>query len=595
MKKVIFLALFLISLFSNSIYGQGNNCASASPFCTATGAATFPASQNTTAPSGPNYGCLFSQPNPAWFYLQIATSGTLTLNMSNSANVDIDYIIWGPFPSSSAACSSGLTGPAVDCSYSIGSNETGVIPSAVIGEVYVLMVTNYSNQPTTISVSQTSGNGSTNCSIVCSMDSITAVQGACQSPANTYSLSGTLAYHAAPSSGTLTIKNSCSTVTQVFNAPFPADSVTYTLAGLPADGLNCTVTAVFSSDTSCTISKSFVNPPPCFVNCPINVDSAHTCDGVPATLTATGANHYIWSTGDTTASILASGVPATYTVIGISGMCADTVTTVVTTFPPPQVSFAADTLSGCHEFTSHFTADTAVNFGAIYTWNFGESLGSTGTGNSLAHHFTEAGCHTVVLTASFGPGCSTTDSISCMITVFPNPLVSFNFAPNDINAIASTAYFSNTSVNSIAWLWNFGDSITSTIESPEHTYANVGSYPVILYATSSDGCIDSAIANVNVSDIITHYIPTAFTPNKNDVNDVFNIYTYGILPDNFEFFIFDRWGKQIFKTNDLYEGWNGSVNNKGPVVQSDVYVYHINYKEVGGKRRSISGIVTLLH
>jgi gliding motility-associated-like protein len=594
MKKVLITLLFLVSLLSNKVFAQGNSCGTASPFCTATGAATFPASQNTTAPSGPNYGCLFSQPNPAWFYLQIANAGPLTLNMTNSANVDIDFIIWGPFTSASTACSSGLTGTAVACSYSGSSNETGVIPSAVVGEVYVLMVTNYSNQPTTISVAQTGGTGATNCSIVCSMTSISANLGQCNSPANTFSLSGTLKYMAPPTTGTLTISNSCSAVTQVFNAPFAADSIDYILNGLPANGSSCTVTAVFSSDPTCTITQNFITPPPCFVSCPFNVDSARTCDGVPAALIASGATHYIWSTGDTTASILASGVPANYTVIGITGTCADTMITHVTTFPPPTVSFSADTINGCDKFTSHFNADTIGNFGATYAWNFGEQ-GATGTGAQTLNLYAEPGCHTVTLTASFGPGCSTTDSISCMINVFPLPYVNFNVAPEGIDAIASTAYFTNTSVNAALWLWSFGDSsTTSTILNPEHTYADVGTYPVTLYATSADGCIDSATTFVKVSDIITKYIPTAFSPNKNNINDVWNIYTYGILPDEFEMLIFDRWGKQIHKTNDLYEGWNGAVNNKGFVVEPDVYVYHINYKEVTGKRRIITGLVTLL-
>lgn len=122
---------------------------------------------NTTAPVGPNYGCLGSYPNPAWFYCKALTPGNLTLNITNSANIDIDYICWGPFTSASAGCLSGLTGAAVDCSYSSSSNETCSIPSMQNGEYYILLITNYSNLPTDISFSIVGGVATISCEEIC--------------------------------------------------------------------------------------------------------------------------------------------------------------------------------------------------------------------------------------------------------------------------------------------------------------------------------------------------------------------------------------------------------------------------------------------
>lgn len=591
MKKTVLIIFFLISFFTKNAIAQGADCTTASPFCT-TVPASFPAGTNTTAPIGPNYGCLGSQPNPAWYYLQVANTGPITLNMTNSANVDIDFIIWGPFTSASTACSSGLTGVDVDCSYSSSANETGNIPSAVIGEVYVLLITNYSNQPTTISLAQTGGTGATNCGIVCSISSLTATAGLCLSPSNLYDLTGVITYTSPPATGTLTVTNSCSGVTQVFTAPFNATTESYTLSGLPADGTACTVTAVFSSDPVCTFTQTFNAPPPCYVDCPITVDSAHTCVGVPAILTASGATSYLWSTGETTASITISGVAGAYAVIGTTGTCADTAATFVTTFPPPTVSFNADTVNGCNTFTSNFTADTAGNAGASYLWDLGE--GATGNGISPSHIYTVEGCHTVTLTASFGPGCSTTDSLSCMINVYPQPVASFTVFPDEIDMISPNAFFTNTSTNSTIWLWDFGDSTNSTLQNPDHTYNDIGTYPVTLYTTNINGCTDSISSSVEVVDLITKYIPNAFTPNKNDRNDIFNIYSHGISPDNFELLIFDRWGKQVFKTTDRNEGWNGAVNNVGEVMENNTYVYRLNYKEINGKKRNLIGHVTLV-
>ena len=158
MKKLLLVILFMLTLLAKNASAQGADCATADPFCTASGA-TFPASTSTVAPVGPNYGCLGSQPNPAFYFLNIATSGSLTLNISSSAGVDIDFIAWGPFTSPGAACASGLTGSAVDCSYSTAAVETCLIPSAIVGEFYMILITNFSGVPTNISLTQTSGTG----------------------------------------------------------------------------------------------------------------------------------------------------------------------------------------------------------------------------------------------------------------------------------------------------------------------------------------------------------------------------------------------------------------------------------------------------
>lgn len=174
--KSFYLFSFILCISINSI-GQ-NTCSNAAPFCTSTGV-TFPAGVNNgSAPSGPNYGCLGSQPNPAWYYLNISQSGPIDITLTNSANVDIDFILWGPFPNQSVMCSSIMSGTItssgspyiVDCSYSTAATEYVNIPSAVVGQWYMLLITNYSNAPTNITATQTGGSGATNCAILCNIN-----------------------------------------------------------------------------------------------------------------------------------------------------------------------------------------------------------------------------------------------------------------------------------------------------------------------------------------------------------------------------------------------------------------------------------------
>jgi gliding motility-associated-like protein len=168
MKKYpLIILLFLFTATTTHIFGQGDFCSQAEPFCSDNGS-SFPAGVNSgTAEAGPNYGCLGTQPNPAWYYLQVDQSGDIQITMSNSANEDIDYILWGPFSDPSSPCTAQLTsGNIVDCSYSTTATEVAYIPNAQSGEVYIMLITNFSNNNTNIFVNQTGGSGSTDCSIV---------------------------------------------------------------------------------------------------------------------------------------------------------------------------------------------------------------------------------------------------------------------------------------------------------------------------------------------------------------------------------------------------------------------------------------------
>jgi hypothetical protein len=150
-------------------------CSSPTPICTSNGLnyqanATGviepgQASSCGIAGTGNDYGCLCSQPDPTWFYLEIDQSGPITFDMAAAS--DIDFALWGPFPNLAAAQAGCGTLPVpIDCSFSGAATETVTIPAAVSGEVYILLITNYANVIQIITANQTGGTGTTNCNIV---------------------------------------------------------------------------------------------------------------------------------------------------------------------------------------------------------------------------------------------------------------------------------------------------------------------------------------------------------------------------------------------------------------------------------------------
>ncbi|MBL4670350.1 MAG: hypothetical protein JKY30_13960 [Flavobacteriales bacterium] len=183
--STFFKGILAILLFGQSFFavGQGATCAAADPFCTST-VYSFPnntgvADAETTEP-GNNYGCLDTSPNPAWYYMEVGTSGNLIFDITQTSGagsgLDVDFILYGPYTDLTEAISyCGNHGNAstaadpnqvVDCSYDPAPQETVTINSATAGDVYMILITNFSNEAGTITFQQTGGSGSTNCSIV---------------------------------------------------------------------------------------------------------------------------------------------------------------------------------------------------------------------------------------------------------------------------------------------------------------------------------------------------------------------------------------------------------------------------------------------
>jgi len=170
MKRFLLLVAFCLFV-SQGLFSQGNNCASATPFCTAVGTPfSFPNNTTTTAQVGPNYGCLFTQPNPAWFLLNTTAAGTMNFNLSQvnagGVGIDVDFIVWGPFTTTTNICNNLTAGNIEDCSYSPSAIENMTLVATAPDQYFMVLITNFSGVAGTITFTQTSG-PPLDCSITC--------------------------------------------------------------------------------------------------------------------------------------------------------------------------------------------------------------------------------------------------------------------------------------------------------------------------------------------------------------------------------------------------------------------------------------------
>ena len=185
MKSIHFTLIFSF-LVSFSLFGQGgaSSCAqlAANSEAYQSCATNIPFS-NSVGQNGENFStsCI-GEPfkGPTWFFVKIQNSGPITLQISqtNLAGdpTDVDFVLWGPFTTLNNVCNQLNTGTEVDCSWSGASIENINIPNAVTGQLYVMLIDNYSQEAGNITVTQISGSGATNCDFL-SLTKITNTDG----------------------------------------------------------------------------------------------------------------------------------------------------------------------------------------------------------------------------------------------------------------------------------------------------------------------------------------------------------------------------------------------------------------------------------
>lgn len=562
MKRI--LALLIVALGVNVAMAQapGSDCFNPLPFCTGQ-TYSYPAGVNNgTAQPGPNYGCLFTQPNPVWYYFQVDNPGNIDIYMvgSNTNNInnptnDIDFICYGPFTSLAGVCPSQLTAAnTVDCSYSASATETVNIVNAPAGAIYLLLITNYSNNPANIIFSQTGGNASTDCGVLSAPDNNgpLCVGQTLQLTVDTpYSAGPYAFYWTGPNGFTSTLQNPTIPNAQLSHAG------TYTIV--------LTHLSSFESDTSTTTvvinpipaAPSFTPTPVCAGQQFCNSPNPPLIQGATYTWSATnGVNSTAVPYCNIGNVATWNGVTLSLTVT-VNGCTSPPFSAPITVNPVPSLSITGNN-SACEGTYVNLTA-TPGNL-SNYTWTNSSSTTNTATvlaGGTYTVSATQNGCtgtsapftvniipnplditgnvpfcdnDSIVITATAGKdqyvwngvpgnetytltgsspnptvltvesanGCVRTDSIHFVLQ--PTPDIAFSpdaFCDgNIVPFINQTTIDSPSTIAGYAWL--FGDGTNSTLVNPEHEFPSSGNYTVSLIAFSNQACIDTLTKDFRV-------------------------------------------------------------------------------------------------
>lgn len=618
----------------------GIDCNSAGAFCSEIPTISFEAGVGSGS-FGSSIGCLSTTPNPAWYVMQVGQSGRINIHMITSPLRDLDFACWGPFTSPTAGCgnlnfsynsSHGPTsganpadlggyplGNLVDCSFSAATEEYVHIPNAVQGQWYLLLITNYSNAACNISFgSDPTSTGNTNCAImtpppigdtVCIGDTAilrvsNPVTGA------TYTWEGPNDFYTTTGNSTIVFPNATPAIAGQY-------SLTITHNGRTGDPVFCNLivnskpTLVATTDTICvgevaTVSvsgastyrwntnqttqsisvtpqqtttysvsgtsvfgcKDSTSTQVVVYNNPSPIITPNTiCSNELATLVATDATSFVWSdptfVTDTVRPVVTS--PQTYTVTATNiGGCIGTASLLVN--PNPIVTATATDI--CQGESSTVSAIGAVNYdwsnyqsGAVISVSPSSDLTLSVVG------YSEFGCK----------GYDTT-----MVVVHPTPDAGFALSSDLITIDEGEVFITDQSTDATIWNYNFGEYTnsdnTSAEQNPSHKYLSTGYFQVWQVVSTEFGCMDSTYKRVQIMAPYFFWVPNAFSPDNNGLNETFCPKGKGVDPNNYSMEIFDRWGNLLFKTNVPFECWNGFIN--GTKAPSDVYIYKINLKDL---------------
>ncbi|MEC4048126.1 fibronectin type III domain-containing protein, partial [Flavobacterium sp. SUN046] len=455
------------------------SCGDSQPFCGDTGLSY----QNTTgAPSYGTIGCLFTTPNPAWYFMQVQQTGTLSFQIGQTSTggtgLDVDYICWGPFTAAqyAAMCSNLYNFPSgnttvpnnvVSCSYSAAAIENFTITNAVSGNYYLVLITNYSNQVGSVTFTQTNngstGAGTTNCNIVCSVDLGPSQVTLCNQASYTITSTNENADSYAWYNGTTLIPGATGSTLTVTQSGTYQCVIT---CGL--NTANDTITVTFN-----TLQTPTFNP------------IANICQNASApSLPATSTNGI---TGTWTPATIDTSVAGTvtHTFTPTTGLCAATVTLDVTVDPKTVTTFSS--IPDLCQNAAAPSLPTTSNEGITGTWN--PTTISTTTAGTTIYTFTP----TTGL-------CATTATLS--VTVSGTITPTFNAIPN-ICLNGTAPALPTTSNEGVTGTW-----LPTTIDT---SVAGTFIYNFTPDATPSQSCAVSSSISVTITGQI---VPTfAAIPN----------------------------------------------------------------------------------
>ena len=272
----------------------------------------------------------------------------------------------------------------------------------------------------------------------------------------------------------------------------------------------------------------------------------------------------------------ASGTYDVQLIVTSSVGCKDTVVKQVDVFPNPVAAFSNTVSCPSNTLVVNFT-DQSTSTTGISSWSYDFGGQGTASVQNPSQIFGAGATYSITLIVTSTNGCK--DTVVQPLVLPSPPVAGFYYNTSNGMNVGAVFNFVDTSLNAVAYDWNFGDGNSSVLQHPDNIYYENGMYPVTLYAYNSLGCYDSALTYITINTITTEIstlIPNTITPNGDNKNDVWKLEFIDLLFPDAEVEVYNQWGQQLFFSKGYAEPWDGTYNKEPVPDGTYFYVITLN-------------------
>lgn len=248
--------------------------------------------------------------------------------------------------------------------------------------------------------------------------------------------------------------------------------------------------------------------------------------------------------------------PGTYYVTAYDTLgCFTYVDSVVITEPLPYVTDNTASPETCEQANGVAVVTNISGNTAPYAYLWSPSGGTDDMADSLS-----TGTYTVTITDA--NGCVEVDTV--IVPGIASPTADFTNNPTAALLDVPVTFTDSSLANGdtiVSWYWDFADGTIDSVQNPVHAFADTGTYPVMLVVTNTEGCTDTIIIEMIV--ITEIVVPNVFTPNGDGFNDNFVVQYLAELYPNSKLYIYNRWGKRVYKSENYQNDWDGEKHSEG--------------------------------
>ncbi len=258
----------------------------------------------------------------------------------------------------------------------------------------------------------------------------------------------------------------------------------------------------------------------------------------------------------------------------------------------PRPEITASGISPCVGDPAQLQASQLDQATTITSWDWSFGDNSVGTGDVVQHVYPDAVTYQVSVAATSNQGC-----VSDPVTLPISPIRVIANAGNDTIVVFGDPYRlqasasrSDGNITNMSYNWQPATDLDDPqLLQPIATPQNDIDYQ--LTVSTPEGCVANDALHITVFKGSAVYVPKAFTPNQDGLNDRIKPYYIGITKLAY-FTVFNRWGEKVFSTTDLNAGWNGIY--KGISQPTGAYVWMLEATDFVGKQYKLKGTTTLI-